>query len=103
MADKSKKNNRRKFLHEGAKLSAGALFMSNVVSSCKPPAEKVKVLSQDGQLMEVDKDQVSYVKPATPNEAHIGIANRKFVMVIDLSRCKNARKCVERCQEAHHL
>ena len=27
----------------------------------------------------------------------------KFVMVIDLARCKNARKCVEKCQDAHHL
>lgn len=103
MADQSKKNTRRRFLSDGVKMSAGAIFMSKVMSSCKKPEEKIKVLTQDGQLMEVDKDMVSYVKPATPDEAHLGIPNRKFVMVIDLSRCKNARKCVERCQEAHHL
>jgi len=28
---------------------------------------------------------------------------RRFVMVIDLARCKNARRCVEACQQAHHL
>ena len=27
----------------------------------------------------------------------------KYVMVIDLAKCKNARKCVEQCQHAHHL
>jgi molybdopterin-containing oxidoreductase family iron-sulfur binding subunit len=31
------------------------------------------------------------------------IAERKFVMVIDLARCNNARRCVEACQKAHHL
>jgi molybdopterin-containing oxidoreductase family iron-sulfur binding subunit len=103
MADQSKKNTRRKFLSEGVKIGAGAIFMSKVMASCKKPDEKIKVLTQDGQMMEVDKDMVSYVKPASPEEAHIGIPNRKFVMVIDLSRCKNARKCVERCKEAHHL
>jgi molybdopterin-containing oxidoreductase family iron-sulfur binding subunit len=28
---------------------------------------------------------------------------RKYVMAIDLGKCKNARKCVEACQCAHHL
>ncbi len=28
---------------------------------------------------------------------------QKFVMVIDLAKCRNARKCVEECQKAHHL
>ena len=36
-------------------------------------------------------------------EARAGLPNRKFVMVIDLARCKNARKCVEACQEGHLL
>ncbi|MCE1199027.1 MAG: 4Fe-4S dicluster domain-containing protein [Marinilabiliales bacterium] len=28
---------------------------------------------------------------------------KKYVMVIDLAKCKNARKCVEKCRQAHHL
>ena len=32
-----------------------------------------------------------------------GIAGRRWVMVIDLSKCRNARKCMSACQEAHHL
>jgi molybdopterin-containing oxidoreductase family iron-sulfur binding subunit len=31
------------------------------------------------------------------------LPQRKFVMVIDLAKCKNARKCVEQCQKSHHL
>ncbi|MDP4224651.1 MAG: 4Fe-4S dicluster domain-containing protein, partial [Bacteroidota bacterium] len=32
-----------------------------------------------------------------------GIKGKKWVWVIDLSRCRNARKCVAACQAAHHL
>ncbi len=39
----------------------------------------------------------------TPAESRKGIPDRKFVMVIDLSKCKNARNCVESCQKAHKL
>lgn len=30
-------------------------------------------------------------------------SGKKFVMVIDLAKCKNARKCVASCQKAHQL
>lgn len=33
----------------------------------------------------------------------MGIPGRKFVMVVDLARCKNARKCIEGCQKGHNL
>ena len=36
-------------------------------------------------------------------EARKGLPGRKFAMVIDLAKCKNARKCVEACQEGHLL
>lgn len=32
-----------------------------------------------------------------------GITPCKYVMVIDLAKCKNARKCVDNCQKSHHL
>ncbi|MBV5343136.1 4Fe-4S dicluster domain-containing protein, partial [bacterium] len=32
-----------------------------------------------------------------------GLEGKRFVMVIDLSKCRNARKCMSACQEAHHL
>ena len=68
--------------------------------------EKIKLLSTEGKLVEVDKDDI---KPASEvvddlkEEARKGLTNRKFVMVIDLAKCKNARKCVEACQEGHML
>jgi len=73
----------------------------------------VKLLSPDGKLVEVDQDDIQSAKDIQPAknetveehklEARAGLPNRKFAMVIDLARCKNARKCVEACQEGHLL
>jgi molybdopterin-containing oxidoreductase family iron-sulfur binding subunit len=64
--------------------------------------EKMKLLTTDGQLVEVDSGHIS-----STNHSHIdprkGIGNKKMVMVIDLSKCRNARKCVTGCQEMHNL
>ena len=102
MAKQDKKKSRRNFINSSLTLGAATL-LSGGVSSCKKSEEKVKVLTHDGKLVEVNKDDIDSSLPATPEESRKGIPNRKFVMVIDLSRCKNARKCVEKCQEAHHL
>ena len=90
-------------------LGAAAAACGSAICSCgKSPkdGEKVKLLSPDGELVEVD---VKHLKPIPKNvivsneEARRGIPGRKFVMVIDLGRCANARKCVTACQKMHHL
>ncbi len=66
----------------------------------------MKLLSTDGKLVEVDQDDIKPAKEIAAElkeEARAGLPNRKFTMVIDLARCKNARKCVEACQEGHLL
>lgn len=74
--------------------------------SVKPSGEKVKLLSVNGEVIEVDR---AFLKPVpdmpsvSNSEARVGIPGKKFVMVIDLSRCKNAGKCKEACNHAHHL
>jgi len=72
----------------------------------KATGEKVKLLSVDGEVIEVDK---AFLKPV-PNmptisnsEERKGIPGKKFVMVIDLSRCKNLRKCQSACNHMHHI
>ncbi len=92
---------RRAFLEQGLKelLSGDA----SIVES----GEKVSLLSVDGYVVEVDK---AYLKPvpdlpaaATPEESRKGIPDKQFVMVIDLSRCKNAKKCQTACNKMHLL
>ena len=116
--DNSENNSRRNFLKIGLGLSvasavtlAGGKFLS-VVKAAQPgqgasgAGDKIKVLTPDGKLVEVDKSQLmdpTDNKYASRDEARKGIPGRKFVMVIDLAKCKNARKCVEACQQGHHL
>ena len=99
---------RRNFLKTGLTVGAGALLGTALLNTDKIRAqgdgEKIKLLTQDGKLVEVEKRHLTVdPAPADKDAAREGIPGRKFVMVIDLARCKNARKCVEKCQEGHNL
>lgn len=68
--------------------------------------EKVKLLSVDGNVIEVDKaflKPVPHMPSVSNEEARKGIPGKKFVMVIDLSRCKNVKACQSSCNHAHHV
>ncbi len=106
-------NSRRNFLKLGL-LTGGSVIagagLTNALSSDsseekKETGEKVKVLTADGKLIEVDSSMVAHPSEKKLEEFSIreGIAGRKFVMVIDLAKCANARKCVEGCQKMHNL
>jgi len=101
------KSSRRDFLKKslvaGAGLAAtGGLLEAYLDTRAEGSGETIKVLTTDGEIIEVDKAHIRY--PRVSREAsREGIPGKKFVMVIDLARCKNARACVEQCQKAHHL
>ena len=102
--------NRRKFLKLGLISSVTAVAGSSLVSNFaedeeKPSGEKIRLLTPDGKMVEVDATNINKYPEAhiSPTEARKGIPNRKFVMVIDLAKCNNARSCVESCQKAHQL
>ncbi len=65
--------------------------------------EKLKVLTPSGTLLEIDSAHAyaTHDKPVSSEEACIGIPGRKFVMVIDLSKCDGCRKCTKACQKMH--
>ncbi len=108
-----KNNSRREFLTTGllAGLAVGCSpkhnpFTPDSSDNVEASGETVKLLSVDGEIVEVDK---AFLKPV-PNmptisnsEARKGIDGKKFVMVIDLSRCKNLKKCQSACNHMHHL
>jgi molybdopterin-containing oxidoreductase family iron-sulfur binding subunit len=99
---------RRKFLKLGL-LTAGLTIagggLQKVLSDEPGSREKVKVLTAEGQLVEVDSAHVKqhHHCGASPAESRKGIPGKKYVMVIDLSRCKNAQKCQSACQKNHYL
>lgn len=99
-------NSRRDFI--GAGITGGlALIGLASTSSCsdKKTGEKVKLLSPDGKIVEVDSAHINTDFPDVPDEMRLrhGVEGKKFVMVIDLSRCKNARKCRDGCSKMHFL
>jgi len=112
MAEKSnsEKPGRRKFLIKGMLTGAGAIMGTGLASSCSQEksgesSEKVKLLTTEGKLVEVDKNHLHHLAgdPASRNEARQGIPGKKFVLVVDLSRCKNAKQCKISCDEHHNL
>lgn len=106
------KNPRRNFLKLG--LLSGVSAVAGITAAQNPgdaaattsgSGEKIKVLTPEGKLIEIDKPAENNYPAAhvTPEAARKGIPNRRFVMVIDLSKCKNARACIDSCQHAHQL
>ncbi len=103
---------RREFLLSGLLASAAAAGCSDennpfaTEESVIPSGEKVKLLSVNGDVIEIDK---AFLKPIpdlpqlSNSEERKGMPGKKFVMVIDLSRCKNLRKCQEACNHAHQV
>lgn len=108
MNDKNSKiDSRRKFLKN---ISTGGLMAVSGLGllSCKNSSEeKTTLLTTDGKLVQVSKSEIEEMehlhKGLPPKEAREGIPGKKFVMVLDLSKCKSARKCVEVCDTHHNL
>lgn len=103
-------NERREFLKNSlgtitATVIGGSLI--NSIVSCKPEVNKegtkVKVLTADGKLVEVDSAHISHEHsvPVSNAEARKGIAGKKFVMVIDLAKCDGCGECTKACQKMH--
>lgn len=107
--DKSRRNFLQKLGMAGASAVAGsALLLQGCKDTNKASGNKVKVLTADNKLVEVDVahlkegdkiQDLSYLQ----DRGREGIPGKKFVMVVDLAKCKNARKCMKACQSAHQL
>jgi len=81
-------------------------FEDDVTKQIEPSGEKVKLLSVNGEVIEVDKaflKPVADLPPISNEEARKGIPGKKFVMVIDLSRCKSVKNCQAACNHMHQV
>ncbi len=85
----------------------GATLFAAHKFEAKKRGQHVKLLTADGRLVEVDSLQIKQVDTDLLAEmqkrGRDGIPGKSWVMVIDLSKCRNARQCVNACQMAHHL
>ena len=100
-------NPRRDFLKKGLMSGIGALFLSGCASDEKPKqagGEKMKALTHDGKLIEVNGDSTVHPMPAlSSDEVRKGIPGKKFVMVIDLAKCDGCGKYTKACNKMHFL
>jgi len=108
----AKNKSRREFLKRfglaGAAAAAGgaALYSGYQYEKAKGKSEMVRVLTDDNRLVMVPRDQIQESKPDQAflqKRGRNGLEGHRWVMVIDLSKCRNARQCVKACQKAHHL
>lgn len=111
-----KKKTRREFLQEigiigvGTVLAGSAILAGINYDKKKKQGERIKVLTAENELLEIEKSDTSKVKKFKAENLSFlqkrgrdGIKGKRWVMVVDLSKCKNARKCMSACQAAHHL
>jgi Fe-S-cluster-containing dehydrogenase component len=115
--EKTPKNKtRREFLQElgyvgvGALLGGSAIFAGINYDNRKKQIDRIKVLTAENELIEINKNDATAVVKSKKEiltylqkEGREGIKGKRWVMVIDLSKCKNAQKCMGACQGAHHL
>ena len=115
--EKTPKNKtRREFLQElgyvgvGALLGGSAIFAGINYDKRKKQVDRIKVLTAENELIEINKNDATTVVKSKKEiltylqkEGREGIKGKRWVMVIDLSKCKNAQKCMGACQGAHHL
>ncbi len=109
--DEINDNGRRGFIKNVAIATVVTAACGSLSCSCKSKTEvvasntKVKLLSPDGEIVEIDSAYLNHhenMAVLSQHEQRMGLAGKKFVMVVDLSRCKNARKCVSACQKWHY-
>ena len=109
-------SSRRKFLDKGLKLglvtAIGGLGLSKIVSqlNAKPDSnshDKMELMTTDGTLIQVDSTEVHAMDHSQEHDKKYnvreGIPNRKFVMVVDLAKCKNALSCQSACNKHHYI
>ncbi len=108
--NKSERKSRRSFVEQGLKMGlltvAGGAVLAKVFgkSDSEKPEETIELMSTDGTLMHVPVSEVELMPDKmsgySPRE---GFHNRKFVMVVDLAKCRNAKKCQSSCNKNHYI
>lgn len=90
----------------GVVAGAAAIYTGYRYEYSKPSRNYIKILTTDNRVVEVPKDSIREVHPiktSLTKQGREGIKDHRWIWVIDLSKCRNERKCVAACQQAHHL
>lgn len=115
--EENTQQSKRKFFELGIKFGLVATVGTAVVSRAfdnEDTSEMIELMSTDGHLIQVPASEVQDVsmKPSEVPEVslepkdydpRVGFPGKKFVMVVDLAKCKNALKCQTACNKGHYI
>jgi molybdopterin-containing oxidoreductase family iron-sulfur binding subunit len=106
----NEQKSRRNFVEQGLKVglltAAGGVLLAKVFgkSESVKSEETIELMSTDGTLMQVPTSAVEHHhEKKSDYDPREGFPNRKFVMVVDLAKCRNARKCQSSCNKNHYI
>jgi len=109
--DENQAKSRRDFLRVGVALGIGAVAGgAAIVTGYHEEESKTKMFTNDGHTVSLNKEHLEELQNGEPlslnalqKRGREGIKGKRWVMVIDLAKCRNARKCMASCNAAHHL
>lgn len=90
----------------------GGLGLSKLISKLNSKTKDqstdlTELMTTSGDIIQVDSSEVVTIKNSKNKDeiynVREGIPNRKFVMVIDLAKCKNALICQRVCNKHHFI
>ncbi len=110
------KSSRRIFMEKGLKLSLitaiGGFSLSKIISKLNSKTSNssnnlTELMTTSGDIIQVESSEVIPVMHSMNDDEKYnvreGMPNRKFVMVIDLAKCKNALICQSVCNKHHYI
>jgi molybdopterin-containing oxidoreductase family iron-sulfur binding subunit len=99
------KNARRNFLNKSLKFGLLTVVGGAAIAKSFNEEETVELMDTNGNLVKVPVSKVKEHSTIKGDDYNVreGFPNRKFVMVIDLARCKNALKCQAACNKNHNI
>ncbi|MEA1786546.1 4Fe-4S dicluster domain-containing protein [Arenibacter sp. GZD96] len=103
-----KKTTRRNFFDIGIKFglfaTVGTVAAVKALEKEPSPSGMVELMSTDGNIVQVPASEVhEYHHTPVGYDPREGFPNKKFVMVVDLAKCKNALKCQSACNKGHYI
>lgn len=111
-----RKNTRRNFIQKGLQwtfiTALGTFGLSKIISKLSAKSKhnsdkKIELMTTGGDLVEIDSSEIIKIELPAKKEISYnvreGMPNRKFVMVIDLAKCKNALVCQKVCNTHHNI
>ena len=105
MSQEKDNSSRRSFINKGLKLGLLTAIGGTAIAKTLAEEETVELMDTNGNMIKVPVSKVQEHSTLEGDHYNVreGFPNKKFVMVIDLARCKNAKQCQSACNKNHFI